>query len=457
LVSGKPSAAIDSLGTSDDSAFARALRATALMLTSTDAAFDEMEKLVDGLPVRRLRIERGIRRLAKGRSEGALSDLKGSAEFGFALWHAQDFDGAARELAARSERSALVDETLGYVLQAKGEQEAGGARLVASLEKEPTRENFFRLARHIRGDRQWKALQEIGQVLAKAVPAEPEAWAAQAEAAFWLKSYDASIASVTAALEKKVDPKKLLKWRGYSYEELGKTTEAHEDWSRLAELDSDNGEALAHRAWMRAKLARWADVRQDAERGISRTSNAWAAALGRFAMAADELHGPAPEGETIDAEARQEGAMKQLLLAARTGAVEESDLSKVRPMFASVAEEEWKKVVEAAAEKQKELKDDAKRASMLGIMADHGGGSVMVTGTYRKSGARQAGLAPGDIILEVDGRRVIHVGDVGSILSGREPGTKVKVKLERELRPKLKMVQVREITLTNRDIFGEEP
>jgi S1-C subfamily serine protease len=124
-------------------------------------------------------------------------------------------------------------------------------------------------------------------------------------------------------------------------------------------------------------------------------------------------------------------------------------------MFASVAEEEWKKVGEAAAEKRKELKDDAKRSSMLGIMADHGGGSVMVTGTYRKSGARQAGLAPGDIILEVDGRRVIHVGDVGSILSGREPGTKVKVKLERELRPKLKMVQVREITLTNRDIFDD--
>lgn len=452
---GKPAPALESLGTDDASAFARAIRAAALMQTGTDSAIGEMDKLVDSISIPWFRVERGIRRLAKGSLEGALSDLKGSRQYPMALWHAQDFDGAARELGALAERTALIEETLGYVLQAKGEQEAGAARLVASLEKAPTRENFFRLARHLRGDRQWEALQKLGHVLAKAVPTEPEAWAAQAEAAFWLKAYDASFAWATAALEQKVDPKKLLKWRALSYEELGKFTEAHEDWSRLAEIDPQQGEALAHRAWMRAKLGRWADVRRDAEQGISRTSDAWASALARFAIAAEELHGPPPEGETIEPDARKEGAVKHLLLAAKTGAVEESDLDKIRAMFASVGAEEWKKVADAAAEKRKELTDDAKRGSMLGVMADHGGGSVMVTGTYRKSGARQAGLAPGDIILEVDGRRVIHVGDVGSIISGREAGTKVKVKIERELRPKLKLVQVREVTLTRRDIFGD--
>jgi len=258
-------------------------------------------------------------------------------------------------------------------------------------------------------------------------------------------------------VDQKIDAKKLLRWRALAYEELGKHAEAHEDWSRLTDAVEQEGEAFAHRAWMRAKLGRWAEVKDDAEQGISRAANRpWAQAVARFALAAEALNGAPPEGEQADPEARKEAAVKHLELAVKTGAVEPSDLEKVQETFKPLAgTEEWKKIVESSAEKQKELKEDAKRGGILGVMLDHGGGSVAVTGTYRKSGARQAGLVPGDIILEVDGRRVHHIQDVSSIIAGREPGQAVKVKFERELRPKLKLVQVREITLGPRDVFED--
>jgi hypothetical protein len=199
----------------------------------------------------------------------------------------------------------------------------------------------------------------------------------------------------------------------------------------------------------------WDRVKDDAEQGVSRGSNSWANALARFALAAESLSGPAPEDAEADPESRKEGALKQLNLAVKTGSVEPSDLEKVRSKFASIPEDEWKKVVEGAAAKQKEQKDELKLGSFLGVMLDHGGGSVAVTGTYRKTGARAAGLVPGDILLEVEGRRVNYVSDVSSIIAGREPGTEVKVKFQREIRPGLKLKQERSIALSRRDILED--
>jgi tetratricopeptide (TPR) repeat protein len=471
VAAGKPAIALESLGDDNRSPFAKTLRAAALLQTGTEASMAELDKQLDSDAVPYLKFERGIRRLAAGNRDGALDDLRASAPaggamsaawLGFALWHFQDFDGAVKELERAAELkptgdlAVAVEETRGHALLAKGEEEPGAERLVAAAEKGPTREIFFKLAPHLRGNRQWKALQDLAQIIARAIPTDPEPWAAKAEAAFWLKNYDASVEVATFALGQKIDPKRLLKWRALSYEELGKVSEAHDDWDKLTELIEHEGDAFAHRAWMRAKLGRWADVKVDAEQGISRGATAWGQALARFALAAEALGGPPPEGEEADAESRKSAALEHLRLAVKTGAVEPSDLEKIQGTLKPLAgTEEWKKLVESSAEKQKELKDEAKRSGMLGVMLDHGGGSVAVTGTYRKSGARAAGLVPGDIILEVEGRRVSHVPDVGSILAGREPGSEVKVKIERELRPKLKLVQVRTIKLTNRDVFED--
>jgi tetratricopeptide (TPR) repeat protein len=349
-----------------------------------------------------------------------------------------------------------VQEALAFKCYANGEDEAGANWLLEAVKKSPSRELFFKYARFFRGDRQWKALEDLAKSVTRELPSEPEVWAAKAEAAFWLKNYDGAVQTVTFATEQKIEAKKIVKWRALAYEELGKAAEAHEDWSRLTGEAEEEGEALAHRAWMRAKLGRWAEVKDDAEQGISRRANPWALALARFALAAEALHGAPPEGEAADPEARKEAAVKHMELAVKTGAVEPADLEKIQETLKPLAgTEEWKKIVESSVEKQKELKEDAKRGGILGVMLDHSGGSVAVVGTYRKTGARKAGLAPGDIILEVDGRRVHHIGDVGSIIAGREPGQAVKVKIERELRPKLKLVQVREITLGARDVFED--
>jgi tetratricopeptide (TPR) repeat protein len=467
---GKPAPALESL-TGDLPPFGRALKAAALLQTGTEASLVEMDKLPEASSIAYVRFERGIRRLAAGNRNGAVEDFTASASsggavsaawLGFALWHAQDFEGAEKQLAKAleskppKELAALIEETRGYALQARGEEEAGAERLVAAAAKDPTRETYFRLATHLRANRQWKPLQQLAQAVVRTIPQTPEVWAARAEGAFWLKEYEASVQAVTFALEQKVDAKQLLKWRALSCEELGKWQEAFDDWSRLTDLASGEGEAYAHRAWMRAKLNRWADVRQDAELGVSRGSNAWALALARFALAAESIFGPPVEGEDPDPEARKEGAFGHLRAAVKTGAVETSDLEKIQDLFKSISgTEDWKKLVESAVEKQKELKDEAKKGAFLGVILDHGSGWVMVTGTYRKTGARSAGLAPGDVLLEVDGKRVNHISDVSSALTGREPGFQVPVKVRRELRPKLYLVEIRTIALSSRAVFEE--
>jgi tetratricopeptide (TPR) repeat protein len=465
----KPAMVLEAVG-DGASPFARALKAAALLQTGTAEAMEKLNQVEEVASLPFLRFERGIRRLAGGNHAGALEDLKASstaggaysaAWLGFAHWHARDFDAAIQQLATATqlkpspELAAAIDETAGYALQAKGEEEAGSERLVSAAGRTPTREVFFKIATHLRGNRQWKALQELAQPIARSFPSDPEPWAAKAEAAFWLKDYDAAISTVTFAMGQKIDPRRYLKWRALAYEEQKKWAEAHEDWDRLTTAVSQEGDAFAHRAWMKANLGRWSGVKDDAEQGISRGGDAWSSALARFALAAEALHGPAPEGETIDAASRKDSALEHLRLAVKTGAVEPSDLKPDGPFAPLASSEEWKKIVESASEKQAELKNDAKRGAFLGVMLDHGGGSVAVTGTYRKSGARQAGLAPGDVILEVEGRRVSHIGDVGSLLAGRDAGTSVKIKLERELRPKVKMVEVRDVTLTPRNVFED--
>jgi tetratricopeptide (TPR) repeat protein len=471
VAAGKPESALDALKPTDTTPFAKALRAAALLQTGTDASLAELASIREAASIPYLSFERGIRGLVAGNKERALEDLQAAAPaggavsrawLGFALWHLQDFGAALTELekaAAMSpepELAAAIEEARGFALQAKGDEKGGAERLVDSASKTPTRDAFFKLATHFRGNRQWKALQDLGSAVVRSLASDPEPWAARAEGSFWLKEYDAAIETVTFALQQKIDPKRLLKWRALSYEEQKKWAEAYEDWDKLAQLVTTEGEALCHKAWMAARLGKWSEAKDSAENGFSRGSNAWALALARFALAAEALHGPAPSGEEVDPEGRKEGALEHLRLSVKTGAVEPSDLEKIQDIFKSVAgTEEWKKIEESSAEKQKELKDEAKRGSMLGVMADHGGGSVLVTGTYRKSGARAAGIAPGDVILEVDGKRVNYVGDVGSNLSGKEPGAQVTVKIQREIRPKLKMVQIRTVTLTNRDIFEE--
>ncbi len=469
VAANKPAAALESLGTGETSAFARALKAAALIQTGTEGAMAELDKLLETTPIAWLKFERGIRRLASGDPK-ALEDFRAAAPaggalsaawLGFALWHLQDFDGAAKELARTAELkpskelAAAIEETWGHALIAKGDLEAGGERLVAAAAKGPTREIFIKLAPHLRANRLWKALKELGGTVARSIPGDAEPWAAQAEASFWMKDYDAAVASVTFAESQKIDPKRLLKWRALAFEELKKFAEAHDDWSRLVELVPHEGEALAHRAWMKANLGRWAQVKDDAEQGVSKGANAWALALARFALAGEALHGPPPEGETVDPAGRKEAALEHLRVAVKAGAVEPSDLKTDGPFAPLAGSEEWKKLVESSAEKQKELRDEARRSGSLGVTLDHGGGSVAVTGAHHKSGACQAGIAPGDIILEVEGRRVHHVPDVSSALAGREPGQKVTVKIERELRPKLKLVQVRTITLTSRELFWD--
>jgi serine protease Do len=69
---------------------------------------------------------------------------------------------------------------------------------------------------------------------------------------------------------------------------------------------------------------------------------------------------------------------------------------------------------------------------------DHG---ASVEGVYINGPAKHAGLLPGDILLEFDGKPVVASGDVKDLVAELVPGAKVNLKVLREAQPKdLEMV-----------------
>jgi len=464
----RPAPALETLGQDPKSPFARALRAVALLQTDTEASIAEFDKLVDSIPLPWVRFERGMRRIAAGNQEAA-KDLKearasggaySEAWYGLGLWHLQDA-GAAEVLAridlekTDADLALTIRETLGFASLAAGDEEKGTKLILEAAAKRPTRDTFLKYAPIFRANRQWKALQSLAELTAREIPMDPEPWAARAEASFWLKEYDATVETVTLSTGQGVDGRKLFRWRALALEELGKSSEAHDDWDRMVEREPMEGEGWAHRAWMKAKLGRWEGAKDDAEKALSRGIGGWSSAVARFALAAVALHAPKEEGEESDPAARKERALEHLRQAVNSKAVEPSDLKAEGPFAPLAGTEEWKQIVASAAEKQAEQKKEAKEIGFLGVILDDAAGKVEVRGTYRRSGGRKACLAPGDVILEVDGRRVSHTADLHAIVGGRKPGETVTVKIERELRPKLKLVQVRTVTLTDRAVFDD--
>ncbi|HEY3227162.1 MAG TPA: PDZ domain-containing protein [Planctomycetota bacterium] len=464
----RPAPAMETLGQDPKSPFARALRAVALLQTDTEASIAEFDKLVESIPLPWFRFERGMRRMAAGNQEAA-KDLKearasggaySEAWYGLGLWHLQDA-GAAEVLAridlekVDADLAFTIRETLGFACLASGDEEKGAKWILEAAAKRPTRDTFLKYVPPFRANRQWKALQSLAELTAREIPMDPEPWAARAEASFWLKDYDAAVETVTLATGQGVDGRKLFRWRALALEEQGKSSEAHDDWERIVEREPQEGEGWAHRAWMKANLGRWEGAKDDAEKALSRGIGGWSSAVARFALAAVALHGPKEEGEESEPAARKERALEHLRQAVNSKAVEPSDLKAEGPFAPLAGTEEWKQIVASAAEKQEERKKEARANGFIGVILEDAAGKVEVKGTYRRSGGRKAGLAPGDVILEVDGRRVSHNGDVHSIVGGRKPGETVTVKIERELRPKLKLVQVRTVTLTDRAVFED--
>jgi S1-C subfamily serine protease len=65
----------------------------------------------------------------------------------------------------------------------------------------------------------------------------------------------------------------------------------------------------------------------------------------------------------------------------------------------------------------------------LGITAGTGG---FVSQVQPDSGADKAGLQPGDVITEIDGRSVKGSADVKKIVQGHQPGDKVEIRYQRD-------------------------
>jgi S1-C subfamily serine protease len=58
-------------------------------------------------------------------------------------------------------------------------------------------------------------------------------------------------------------------------------------------------------------------------------------------------------------------------------------------------------------------------------------GGVLVGKVMRNSGARKAGLEPGDLIVAIDGQPVVEKRDLQRVVSGHDAGEVIKLKVER--------------------------
>jgi serine protease Do len=65
----------------------------------------------------------------------------------------------------------------------------------------------------------------------------------------------------------------------------------------------------------------------------------------------------------------------------------------------------------------------------LGITTDRG---AFIAEVVSGSGAEQAGLQPGDVITELNGKTIRSAADVGTIVSALKPGDRVRVTIERD-------------------------
>ena len=72
------------------------------------------------------------------------------------------------------------------------------------------------------------------------------------------------------------------------------------------------------------------------------------------------------------------------------------------------------------------------RAGLMGMYLEDGDKGVTVAQVEEGSGAGEAGVKPGDRLLSIDGFPIRDYADVKIAMLDREPGSKVKVVVERK-------------------------
>lgn len=68
----------------------------------------------------------------------------------------------------------------------------------------------------------------------------------------------------------------------------------------------------------------------------------------------------------------------------------------------------------------------------LGVVLNGKSKPVEITEVNDKSGAKEAGLRKGDLILSIEGTKITSIDDIGKVLKDRKAGSTVKVKYRRE-------------------------
>ena len=289
------------------------------------------------------------------------------------------------------------------------------------------------------------------------------AWRALLDASIRLEAWADEVAVATKILELRPKPNEfrpedlqMLYRRSHGLEKLGKLKEALEALDQLASKAPQDLSVNSRRSLVRAQCGMLEGAREDFEKVLSSPSNPNMKEPRGWAMLARSMTivGEA-QAEAEDEKKRQiDTAMQILRDAINEGGVPLKEIPMAGP-FAAVRENPAFTAILAQVQSSIDAAHrQLRESSCLGVQTNpQQEARLQVASTVRDSAARRGGLMPNDTILAVNGTAVRAQPELVKILTPLPVGAKISLKFERTIRANFKIVQVRELTLTDRTIF----
>ncbi len=476
---GKPQLGLDALarlaGRDAEFPLARGLRAVGCIVTGpADRILAELDAVAEELPLPVFRYERSLALLARRQTDAARQELLAASKatpgpglfrglVATGLWHAGDLDGAAEELGrigttpVPAALAAELNILLALVRSAKGDDDAASASFLKAAQIGDAAVVIPMWVQMLESNRDWKGLGALADELSKRPGATEDTWVQRVKAAWNLGDPELTVRMAGEALAKRVEPAKVLPYRARAHDRAGRLEKALDDWNAALTRKADEVAWQAERAWVLARLGRAEEARTDADVVITRGAAGRSAALAYLVLARVYARRAAEEDEPSGREAQTGRALAAASSAARTGRLEAKDFAPEGDFAIFKDHAEFKRLPDDLAAAKEQAKRAAAGQAFLGVNMDTTKGRVELIGTQKGFGARAAGLVPGDAIVEVDGTSISTIQDFQARLSAKRPGDKVQLRIERQLRPSLRISVLREVTLSARPEFaGEE-
>jgi len=344
----------------------------------------------------------------------------------------QDFEGAARDYIAALQKSQdpvvrlTAGRSLALLMWARG-QDAEAHKLMLDMAKAvPQNGALWQTAlmcANADGDND--RYGEVVQAWLQADATNGPAHFYMAETHERRKEYDKALAELKLAEERQVQREDVLAARVNLHELMKNWEKALDDIESLITMGKGLGWRFRQvRAML--QLERWDNAESESKRIMGLLSEQQrpdrAALLVYDAMAA------AGRGDL-------EEAMARLKKAVETSPIAHAMFTAEGPLQKLKDQAEFQQMAEAAQKREEDEKRGRMGKPFMGVnMGQPTGGKtgVVLLGTIKGTGARAAGLRPGDRLVRIDGVAVANMGELSSRIQARGVGDRIKLRIERD-------------------------